>query len=314
MCARKRSSDTYEFPFIRLAVNSFSSENSFSSCGIALISGVRVPGDCFEGDVWHEVLMIPISSELVQKLCATASIAGSEEDQNNRSGFMNLLIVHPDAKLRASAAAYEDLSRESIKSFLKDPSLVVRRTLSRNSSAVGQMSTSDLIDFVRKSPELSDDLMKSLLEYLEEISSEYKYRKSRRASSVYEFDRVGRLPMLMEKCGEKAGRLIEACRSSSDLKVAELACVYEARLHKLINGSEASGEFQLREILIGCEDRICSREYEYALAYMTDAEGTLDVDWILPLFVLSEAQLAAIASELPAGASTDGILRRLGKS
>lgn len=68
------------------------------------------------------------------------------------------------------------------------------------SSAVGQMSTSDLIDFVRKFPELADDLMKSLLEYLEEISSEYKYRKSRRASSVYEFDRVGRLPMLIEKC------------------------------------------------------------------------------------------------------------------
>lgn len=311
MCVRKRGSNTYEYPFIRLAVNSFSSENSFSSCGIALISGVRMPGECFEGDVWKDVLMIPISSELVQKLCGTASRTGSQEDQNNRSGFMNLLSVHPDAKLRAVAAAYKDLSIESIKNFLKDPSLVVRRTLSRNSSAVGQMSTSDLIDFVRKSPELADDLMKSLLDYLEEISSEYKYRRSRRASSVYEFDRVGRLPMLMEKGREKAGSLIEACRTSSDLKVAELACVYEARLHKLINGSVASGEFQLQEIPIGGEDRIYSREHEYALAYMTDAEGTLDVDWILPLFVLSEAQLAAVASELPDGTSTDEIMERL---
>lgn len=120
--------------------------------------------------------------------------------------------------------------------------------------------------------------------------------------------------MLIEKCGEKAGSLIEACRSGSDLKLAELACGYEARLHKLINGTEDSGEFQLQEIPIGAEDRIYSREHEYALAYMTDAEGTLDIDWILPLFVLSEAQLAAVASELPAGASTDGILRRLGKS
>lgn len=314
MCAGKRSSDTYEFPFVRLARESSCAEESFSSSAIALISGVRMPNECFDGDVWQEVLMIPISSQLVQKLCATASRARSEEDQNNRSGFMNLLSVHPDAKLRVAASAYKDLSRESIKSLLKDPSLDVGRSLSRNSSAVGQMSTSDLIDFVRKSPELADDLMKSLLDYLEEISSEYKYRKSRRASSVYEFDRVSRLPMLMKKCREKAGSLIEACRSSSDLKVAELSCGYEARLHKLINGSEASGEFQLQETPICCEDRIYSREYEYALAYMTDAEKMLDVDWILPLFVLSETQIAAVASELPAGASTDGILRRLVKS
>lgn len=310
MCARKRASNAYEYPFVRLARKSSCAEESFSSA-IALISGVRMSGDCFEGDVWHEVLMIPISSKLVQKLCATSSRARSEEDQNNRSGFMNLLSVHPDAKLRAAAAAYKDLSRESIKSLLKDPSLDVVISLSRNSSAVGQISTSDLIDFVRKSPEFADDLMKSLLDYLEEISSEYKYRKSRRASSVYEFDRVSRLPMLMEKCREKAGSLIEACRSSSDLKVAELACGYEARLHKLINGSEASGEFQFQEAPIDNEDRIYSREHEYALAYMTDAEGTLDVDWILPLFVLSEAQLAAVASELFDGTSTDEIMVRL---
>lgn len=314
MCARKRSSDTYEFPFVRLARKSSCAEESLSYSAIALISGLRMPSECFDGDVWQEVLMIPISSKLVQKLCATSSRARSEEDQNNRSGFMNLLSFHLDAKLRAASAAYKDLSRESIKNLQKDQSLNVRRSLSRNSSAVGRMSTSDLIDFARKSPELADDLMKSLLDHLEEISCEYKCRKSSRTSSVYEFDRISRLPRLIEKSVEKAGCLIEACRSSSDHKVVELACGYEARLHKLINGIEASEEFQFQEAPIGSEYRIYSREHEYALAYMTDAEGTLDVDWILPLFVLSEAQIAAVASVLPAGASADGILRRLWKS
>ena len=102
-----------------------------ASCGIALAS-FRLNA---EGGASEEMILLPVSTAYVANVLEFNTLRNLSDTDKR---FVNRLALHPDVRLRTTAAAVEEaLLPETVRKLAKDPAFAVRRERPRQADRGG---------------------------------------------------------------------------------------------------------------------------------------------------------------------------------
>lgn len=315
--AIKNGRSVRPYPAFRCLADVGSCEDALSfGCGIALACGRFVPGQTSDQDRWEGIRTAALSTELVLELLSwDAACPHAGWHQERRQEFMNWLGLHPDARLRAAAAAEPTIVPSLVRQLAADPAYAVRCALSQNACAVSAMKSDLAVRFASEDAEIAENAMHSMLEALEQRMLECDEVKGRRPRSVEEFNRIHQLPEEVEKLRRKVRELARVFAEHEDPNVKQCARETADRLHFLCESvdkglvrrpgrktSWTSAAFDC-----GLDDCV------YALVYLEidEESGETVADCKIAAVPISLGALQAAASQLPVGRKTDDVVLRL---
>lgn len=119
-----------------------------ASCGIALAS-FRLNA---EGGPSEEMILLPVSTAYVANVLEFNTLRNLSDTDKR---FVNRLALHPDVRLRTTAAAVEEgLLPGTVRKLAKDPAFAVRRELSRNEDALGKLTAAECVQLTQNDTSL----------------------------------------------------------------------------------------------------------------------------------------------------------------
>ena len=173
------------------------------------------------------------SEAVVELLSCDAGRLDGERLTERRSEFVPWLGMHPDARLRAAAAAEPQISPVLVRILAADPAYEVRRQLSQNVDAVSVMKPDLVVKFAADDAELIENVLSTMLEALAQKMQECAEIQDERAHNIDEFNKIHHLPVDIKNLKRRLEEVVQFFAEHADPNVRREARGTEARLHSL---------------------------------------------------------------------------------
>lgn len=289
-------------------------------CGIALGCGRLEMGPTWDQDQWEDVIFAALPSEaVVELLSCDAGRLDGERQAERRSEFVPWLGLHPDARLRATAAAETQISPVLVRMLAADPAFEVRRQLSQNVEAVSVMKPDLVIKFAADDAELIENVLSTMPEALAQKMQEWSEIQDDRAHNIDEFNKIHHLPVDIKNLKRRLEEVIQIFAEHADPNVRREVRRTEAKLRSLCESFDKGLERPSRssrqsESPDGSENFHDRRNgYDYALFYVNidEESGQMAKETSMCGLPLSTYAVELAASSLPAGRATEEMVLRL---